>query len=156
MPRSRRLTAAAGALILLGALAGCSTTIHVDAAEDADNPACADVSVLLPDAIGDLDRVWTDAQATGAWGDPTVVLRCGVDVPAPSDLVCQTIGGVDWLVLAQEEERQRLVSYGRDPAIEVIIKRGSDIDFRSIVETLSTSIQSGLQPASAKCTDRIE
>ncbi|KJL46541.1 hypothetical protein RS84_03177 [Microbacterium hydrocarbonoxydans] len=156
MPRSRRLTAAAGALILLGALAGCSTTIHVDAAEDADNPACADVSVLLPDAIGDLDRVWTDAQATGAWGDPTVVLRCGVDVPAPSDLVCQTIGGVDWLVLAQEDERQRLVSYGRDPAIEVIIKRGSDIDFRSIVETLSTSIQSGLQPASAKCTDRIE
>ena len=156
MPRSRRLSAAAGALILLGALAGCSTTIHVDAAEDADNPACADVSVLLPDAIGDLDRVWTDAQATGAWGDPTVVLRCGVDVPAPSDLVCQTIGGVDWLVLAQEDERQRLVSYGRDPAIEVIIKRGSDIDFRSIVETLSTSIQSGLQPASAKCTDRIE
>jgi hypothetical protein len=156
MPRSRRLTAAAGALILLGALAGCSTTIHVDAAEDADNPACADVSVLLPDAIGDLDRVWTDAQATGAWGDPTVVLRCGVDVPAPSDLVCQTIGGVDWLVLAQEDERQRLVSYGRDPAIEVIIKRGSDIDFRSIVETLSTSIQSGLQPASAKCTERIE
>lgn len=156
MPRSRRLTAAAGALILLGALAGCSTTIHVGAAEDADNPACADVSVLLPDAIGDLDRVWTDAQATGAWGDPTVVLRCGVDVPAPSDLVCQTIGGVDWLVLAQEDERQRLVSYGRDPAIEVIIKRGSDIDFRSIVETLSTSIQSGLQPASAKCTDRIE
>jgi hypothetical protein len=156
MPRSRRLTAAAGALILLGALAGCSTTIHVDAAEDADNPACADVSVLLPDAIGDLDRVWTDAQATGAWGDPTVVLRCGVDVPAPSDLVCQTSGGVDWLVLAQEDERQRLVSYGRDPAIEVIIKRGSDIDFRSIVETLSTSIQSGLQPASAKCTERIE
>lgn len=156
MPRSRRLSAAAGALILLGALAGCSTTIHVDPADDANNAACADVSVLLPDAIGDLDRVWTDAQATGAWGDPTVVLRCGVDVPAPSDLVCQTIGGVDWLVLAQEDERQRLVTYGRDPAVEVIIKRGSDIDFRSIVEKLSTSIQSGLQPSTAKCTERVE
>lgn len=156
MPRSRRLAVVAGALILLGALAGCSTTIHVDPADDANNAACADVSVLLPDAIGDLDRVWTDAQATGAWGDPTVVLRCGVDVPAPSDLVCQTIGGVDWLVLAQEDERQRLVTYGRDPAVEVIIKRGSDIDFRSIVEKLSTSIQSGLQPSTAKCTERVE
>ncbi|MBW8764048.1 MAG: DUF3515 family protein [Microbacterium sp.] len=156
MPRSRRLAVVAGALILLGALAGCSTTVHVDPADDANNAACADVSVLLPDAIGDLDRVWTDAQATGAWGDPTVVLRCGVDVPAPSDLVCQTIGGVDWLVLAQEDERQRLVTYGRDPAVEVIIKRGSDIDFRSIVEKLSTSIQSGLQPSTAKCTERVE
>ena len=156
MPRSRRLAVVAGALILLGALAGCSTTVHVDPADDANNAACADVSVLLPDAIGDLDRMWTDAQATGAWGDPTVVLRCGVDVPAPSDLVCQTIGGVDWLVLAQEDERQRLVTYGRDPAVEVIIKRGSDIDFRSIVEKLSTSIQSGLQPSTAKCTERVE
>jgi hypothetical protein len=156
MPRSRRLAAAAGALALLGALSGCSTTIHLEPAADANDPHCADVSVLLPDAVGDLDRVWTDAQATGAWGDPTVVLRCGVDVPAPSDLVCQTIGGVDWLVLAQEDERQRLVTYGRDPAVEVIIKRGSDVDFRAIVEKLSTSIQSGLQPATAKCTERIE
>jgi len=156
MPRSRRLLAAAGALALLGALSGCSTTIHLDPAGDANNADCADVSVLLPDAIGDLDRVWTDAQATGAWGAPTVVLRCGVEVPAPSDLVCQTIGGVDWLVLAQEDERQRLVTYGRDPAVEVIIKRGSDVDFRAVVEKLSTSIQSGLQPATAKCTDRIE
>ena len=156
MPRSRRLVVAAGAVALLGVLSGCSTTVHVDPAADANNPACADVSVLLPDAVGDLDRVWTDAQATGAWGAPTVVLRCGVEVPAPSDLVCQTIGGVDWLVLAQEDERQRLVTYGRDPAIELIIKRGSDIDFRSIVDTLSTSIQSGLQPATAKCTERVE
>lgn len=156
MPRSRRLVVVAGAVALLGVLSGCSTTVHVDPAADANNPACAAVSVLLPDAVGDLDRVWTDAQATGAWGAPTVVLRCGVDVPAPSDLVCQTIGGVDWLVLAQEDERQRLVTYGRDPAIELIIKRGSDIDFRSIVDTLSTSIQSGLQPATAKCTERVE
>lgn len=156
MPRSRRLLAATGALALLGALAGCSTTVPVEAAPDANNPACADVSVLLPDAIGDLERVWTDAQATGAWGAPTVVLRCGVAVPAPSALVCQTIGGVDWLVLDQEEERQRLVTYGRDPAVEVIIKRGSDVDFRSIVEKLSTSIQSGLQPATAKCTERVD
>lgn len=156
MARSRRLLAAAGALALLGALSGCSTTIHLDPAADADNADCADVSVLLPDVVGELDRVWTDAQATGAWGDPTVVLKCGVDVPAPSDLVCQTIGGVDWLVLAQEDERQRLVTYGRDPAVEINIKRGSDIDFRAVVEKLSTSIQSGLQPATAKCTERAD
>ncbi|MBT2476020.1 DUF3515 family protein [Microbacterium sp. ISL-103] len=159
MLRSRRLAACAGALILATglatSLAGCSTTVHLDPADDANDPACAQVSVLLPDAVGDLDRVWTDAQATGAWGDPTVVLRCGVEPPAPSTEVCTTIGGVDWLVLDQEEERQRLVTYGRDPAIEVVIRRGEEIDFRTVVESLSTNIQSGLAQATAHCTDRV-
>lgn len=155
MPRSRRLAVIAGSLVLVAALSGCSTTIHLEPADDANNPACAEVSVLLPDAVGDLDRVWTDAQATGAWGDPTVVLRCGVEPPAPSTEVCTTIGSVDWLVLDQEEERQRLVTYGRDPAVEVIIRRGEEIDFRTVVESLSTSIQSGLEPATARCTDRV-
>lgn len=155
MPRSRRLAVVAGAAALVALLSGCSTTVHLEPADDADNPACAEVSVLLPDAVGDLDRVWTDAQATGAWGDPTVVLRCGVEPPAPSAEVCTTIGNVDWLVLDQEEERQRLVTYGRDPAIEVIIRRGEEIDFRTVVERLSTSIRAGLAPATARCTDRI-
>ena len=155
MPLNRRLTAAAGALVLLAALAGCSTTTHLEPAADANNPACAAVSVLLPDAIGDLERVWTDAQATGAWGSPTVVLSCGVPVPAPSTEQCTTIAGVDWLVLAQEDDRQRLVTYGRDPAVEIIIRREGDIDFRSVVDKLSTSIKAGLEPATAKCTERV-
>lgn len=156
MPRSRRLAAAAGALALVAGLAGCSTTIHLEAADDANSPACAEVSVLLPDAVGELERVWTDAQATGAWGDPTVVLRCGVEPPAPSTEVCTTIGGVDWLVLKQEDDRQRLVTYGRDPAVEVMIRRGNEIDFRTVVESLSTSIQSGLTAPTANCTDRVD
>ncbi|MEW2009599.1 MULTISPECIES: DUF3515 domain-containing protein [unclassified Microbacterium] len=156
MLRSRRLAAVAGAIALAAGLAGCSTTVHLEPAADANDPACANVSVLLPDTVGGYERVWTDAQATGAWGDPTVVLRCGVEPPAPSDLVCTTLGGVDWLVLEQEEERQRLVTYGREPAIEVIIRRGEQVDFQSIVDSLSSNIQSGLAPATAQCTDRVE
>ena len=156
MPRSRRLADLAGAVALAAMLTGCSTTVHLEPAADANNPACANVSALLPDAIGDLDRLWTDAQATGAWGDPTVVLRCGVEPPAPSALVCTTLGGVDWVVLEQEDERQRLVTYGRDPAIEVSIRRGETIDFQSIVDMLSSSIQAGLAHATAQCTDRVE
>lgn len=157
MPLSRHLVAAvavAGALTV--SLVGCSTTVHLEPADDANNPACANVSVLLPENVAGFDRVWTDAQATGAWGDPTIVLRCGVAPPAPSDLVCTTIGNVDWLVLEQEDERQRLVSYGRDPAIELIIKRDAEIDFRTVVEKLSSSIQPGLERATAECTDRVE
>ncbi|MFY9714206.1 MAG: DUF3515 family protein [Microbacterium sp.] len=154
MSRSRRLAVAAGALIVASVLAGCSTTVHVQPADAANDPACADVSVLLPETVAGLDRVWTDAQATGAWGDPSILLRCGVAPPAPSALDCATIGGVDWLVLDQEDERQRLVTYGRDPAIEVTIKRGEEFDFATVVDTISKSIQSGLAAPTARCTER--
>lgn len=143
--------------MLSAALAGCSRTVHLEPADDANNPACAAVSVLLPENVAGFDRVWTDAQATGAWGAPaTVALRCGVEPPAPSALVCTTLGGVDWLVLEQEKERQRLVTYGREPAVEVTIRRGQQIDFQSIVDSISKSIQSGLTPVTARCTDRVE
>jgi hypothetical protein len=130
--------------------------VHLEPADDANDPGCASVSVLLPESVAGFDRVWTDAQATGAWGDPTIVLRCGVDPPAPSELVCTTIGGVDWLVLDQEDERQRLVTYGREPAVEVNIRRGEQIDFQAVVDTISSSIQPGLSPATAECTERVE
>ena len=55
MPRSRCLAVIAGSLVLVAALSGCSTTIHLEPADDANDPACAEVSVLLPDAVGDLD-----------------------------------------------------------------------------------------------------
>lgn len=156
MLRFRRSAVIAVAVSTLAAsLVGCSTTVHLEAADDANNPDCASISVLLPNAVGDFDRMWTDAQATGAWGDPTVVLRCGVDVPAPSTLTCTTIAGIDWLVLDQEDERQRLVSYGHDPAVEITIRRGAEIDFRAIVESLTNNIKSGMQPATAACTDRV-
>lgn len=70
--------------------------------------------------------------------------------------MCTTLGGVDWLVLDQEEDRQRLVTFGRDPAVEVTIRRGEQIDFQAIVDKISASIQSGLQPATGQCTDRVE
>ncbi|HWS50147.1 MAG TPA: DUF3515 family protein [Microbacterium sp.] len=154
MFRSRRIAFAAGALLAALTVAGCSMTVHLEPADDANHPACADISVLLPDSVADLDRVWTDAQATGAWGEPSVVLRCGVAPPAPSELVCTTIGGVDWLVLDQEAERQRLVTYGREPAVEISIKRGEEFDFATVVDEIAKNIQSGLAPATAQCTER--
>ncbi len=61
-------------------------------AADANDPVCAEVSVRLPDSVDGEPRRWTDAQATGAWGNPSVVLlTCGVEPPAPSTLACQTV-----------------------------------------------------------------
>lgn len=154
----RRL--ASVAVLLFGAafLSGCATTVHLEPADDANNPMCADVTVGLNNAssIADLDRRWTDAQATAAWGEPgddaAILLRCGVDVPAPTaDLQCVTLEGVDWLVDPSETPYVRLTTYGRDPAVQLYINTtavssNDVISSRGLVGAI-TSI-----PADGKCT----
>lgn len=51
-------------------LTGCSGDVPMIPADDANNPACADVIVRLPSTVDGLDRRYTNAQSTGAWGDP--------------------------------------------------------------------------------------
>lgn len=155
---SRRLAAVAAVVFGAALLSGCSTTVHLEPAEDANNPVCAEVSVGLNNAssIADLDRRWTDAQATAAWGvpgeDSAVLLRCGVTVPAPtSELQCVTLEGVDWLVDASDTPNLRLTTYGRDPAVQLYIdtravSSNDVISSRSLVGAI-TAI-----PADGRCT----
>ena len=156
---SPRLPAAA--LILLGAalLGGCAATAHLDPAEDANNPLCAEVSVGLQNAgtIADQDRRWTDAQATAAWGDPddvssSILLRCGVTVPAPiSELQCVTLEGVDWLVDASETPFVRLTTYGRDPAVQLYIDT-ADLSSNDVISNRSLVGAIAAIPADSRCT----
>ena len=123
---SRRSRALGFALILplLAVLSGCTTAVSLEAAPDANNPDCANVTVRLPDTVGTLDALETDAQATGAWGDPVaVILRCGVEVPGPSTQLCIEIPGtgISWLLDDTDAPNYRYTSYGRDPAVSVAV-----------------------------------
>ncbi len=117
------MTAGAFAAALLLALTGCAGIVSMDPAEDAANPECARVIVALPEMVATLKIRETDAQATGAWGEPALVLlRCGVPVPDPtSQLACVEVRGVHWLRDASEEPVTVFTTYGRDPAIEVVV-----------------------------------
>ena len=103
-------------------LTGCTTTVSLESAPDANNPACAEVSVRLPGKIDNLERRQTDAQATGAWGSPAAVIeRCGLPQVLVSALPCLTAGGVDWLVDDSAKPSYRFISFARNPATEVIV-----------------------------------
>src|SRR3954465_13340862 len=92
-----RLVSARFALIVAAsttglALASCSPVVDVTPAKDAANAACAPMMLALPDAIGDAKLRKTNAQATAAWGDPSlVILRCGVNVPGPTTDRCVSV-----------------------------------------------------------------
>jgi len=118
----RAVVAAAAVATLTVSLAGCSAIVPLQAADDANNPGCADVIVRLPDTVADQERRETNAQATGAWGSPTsVLLYCGVEVPSASTQRCIQIDGIYWLVDDSEKPSYVLRSYGREPAIDVVV-----------------------------------
>ena len=122
MRTTTRAALLAAPLLLL--LAGCAQAVALDPAEDAASPACAEVSVRLPETASDLPSRETNAQATGAWGETTsgVILRCGVPSPDPtSTLPCVTVDGIDWLRDDSKDPYFAFTTYGRSPAVEVII-----------------------------------
>jgi hypothetical protein len=67
---------------------------------DAEADACADLLEDLPATLDGQDRrdVTPDGALAAAWGDPAIVVRCGVDEPAEFDRVaeCVTVDDVDW------------------------------------------------------------
>ena len=117
---------------LLATLAGCAAIVPLEPADDAANVACADVIVNLPDTVAGLDKRETNAQGTGAWGEPAgVLLRCGVAVPDPTAaLACVTAptDGIDWLRDDSDTPNFVFTTYGRDPAVQVVIDSDGDPD----------------------------
>lgn len=128
----RTTTRAAALALAVLLLAGCAPTVTLEPADDAANPLCAKVSVELTyvDTVAELAPRETNAQATAAWGEPaTVLLRCGVASPPPTaEFPCVTVEGVDWLRDDSGDPNFVFTTYGRTPAVEVIIDSDGDPD----------------------------
>jgi len=113
-------------LALPALLSACSRGVAVTppAPEGAAAYACADFKSRLPALV--LGRPTTattpTSSYTSAWGDPAIVVRCGVPVPAALTPTSQliTVNGIDWL--PEPLERGYLfTTIGREPAVEVSV-----------------------------------
>ena len=130
-------------------LTGCTTAVPLDPADGANDPACAEVMVRLPDAVGGQARRTTNAQSTAAWGDPaSVILRCGLPETGPSELPCFTVNGIDWLRDDTDAPIYRFITFGRNPATELVVDsvKASGVD---AVDAVGTAV--GAIPATSKC-----
>lgn len=148
MTSLRRLRLPAALLLIAASLAvsGCSKIVPLQPAADANNPACAQVSVTLPDEVAGISRVYTNAQATGAWGEPSaVVLHCGVAVPGPTTDSCVSVNDVDWIVDETEaaDGFYRFTTYGRTPAVEVYLNGdpSTGVASSTVLTDLSSSMK---------------
>ena len=131
-------------------LSGCSATVHLSAAEEANSVACANLQVRLPATVDGLSLRSTDAQSTAAWGEPAAVLyRCGLPEVTVSKLKCVTSEGIDWLVDDSAAPSYRFITFGRNPASEVIIDANKAVGV-NVLDQLASTIK--FQPATSNCS----
>lgn len=159
-PAPRQALAILTSVGLVAGLSGCAAIVPLQPAADANNPGCADVIVRLPDTVGGLERRETNAQATGAWGIPTAVqLYCGVEVPSASTTRCIEVDGLYWLVDGDDAPTYILTSYGREPAIDVVIDTeqvGSTAVLMDLTRAVSLTQTNGHVCTDLEDADRID
>jgi hypothetical protein len=113
--------------MLAAAVAACSDgggTPDLAPAPGAGTPACADVVDRAPQRVLDRERATPQALGVAAWGDPPIVLQCGVEpAEGPSSDPCLAVDGVDWLLTNPDDEDApaAFVTYGRSPGVRVTV-----------------------------------
>jgi hypothetical protein len=107
--------------LLVGALSGCSSTEVTDPAQ-AGSAACRAAAAHWPKTVGGQSRQPTSSSsvAVRAWGDPAIIARCGLPPIGPTTDQCLQVSGIDW-VAHQLTDGVRFTTYGRSPAIEVLV-----------------------------------
>lgn len=125
---------AAAALLLpaaLAALAGCGGPVEIEVPDlsAADRATCAAFAEDLPDTLAEQQRVEvepSDAPAA-AYGDPAIVVRCGVPAPKGFSLAssCETANGVGFFVPDEQTRDQdadlTITAAGYRPRVEITV-----------------------------------
>lgn len=130
MPR-HPAAALALTLLMVPALAACGGPVDVDVPElsDADRATCDAFTAALPATLAEQSRddVEPSDAPAAAYGDPAIVVRCGVPQPEGFDLTasCEEANGVGYFIPDEQYDDQDLdltiTAAGYRPRIEVVV-----------------------------------
>ncbi|HET8561489.1 MAG TPA: DUF3515 domain-containing protein [Marmoricola sp.] len=142
---SRLARLLAGLLVM--ALAGCgSNTVDVARfpVDAAARRECPDLVKALPGHVSDqARRRVAGSPYAAAWGDPPIILRCGVGRPHGFDRfsTCQTANGIDWYVPPSDYPEHAdvlMTTVYREPAVEVHLPAGYRPPVNAMVDLTRT------------------
>src|SRR5690606_24365892 len=74
----------------------------------------------VPALVAEEESTPVDSERVAAWGDPRIVLRCGVTRPAALEPTsrCDEVDGVGWFT-EERDDRQLFTTIGRVPMVSV-------------------------------------
>ena len=131
MTRRRRLLLGVVLLLPATTVAGCAhdplDLTSPPGVSAADTATCNAFLADLPNTLGGQERRKVNpAAALGrAWGDPSIVVRCGVGKPAGFDryAACEQVNGVGWYVPQDQVDDQGadvvFTAVGYSPRVEL-------------------------------------
>jgi hypothetical protein len=115
------------ALAVLVSACGGPVGVDVPALGPAEESNCSELVGALPDTVDGAARRDVDPEdaPAAAWGDPPILLRCGVEMPREYDdfATCQETNGVGWFIPEEQMTGSpraiTMTTIGRDVNIEV-------------------------------------
>jgi hypothetical protein len=141
-------------LALLLAAVGCSSA-DGDASAAVPSPSatvtklCRNLDEALPSTVDDQDRRDPSPASalTAGWGNPAIILRCGVERPAKmndpeADGV--EVNGVGWLLEKQENESFRFTTVLRKAYVEVTIPKDRTADGMAPLVDLASAVKKAI------------
>lgn len=155
-----KVIGAAGAAVAALALAACGGSVELEPAPYASEPVCGRVLISMPEELSGAQQRPTTTQASRAWGDPPITVRCGVEPPGPTTDRCVTAidasgRSIDWVMreigdAEVDENTWHFTTYGRVPAIEVVVPvEYAGTDATGVLGILGESISQ--IPATREC-----
>lgn len=149
MPRLPHLTPLLPLLGLSTLLSACSSgDVEISSGDVTpdERAACQQLVDAVPAELDGLAaRKVTPAKALGrAWGDPAIVLSCGVAMPESFQpgASCEEVNGVGWYVPTDQfsDLGQELTIYtiGREPVVELVIPSDQRRDAAFAADALAT------------------
>ena len=111
-----------GALVVLSA---CGGGLYDFPTESGTADACRGLVAAVPSAVAGQDSTPVDSERVAAWGDPRIVLRCGVTRPDALEPTsrCDEVDGVGWFT-EDSDGKQLFTTIGRSPAVSVEVPAG--------------------------------
>ena len=142
------------AFALLITVAGCSSA---DDSASAAVPSpgagvtklCRELDRVLPSEVDDQDRRDPEpvSALTAGWGDPAIILRCGVERPAEMDdpeADGVEVNGVGWLLQKRDDGSFRFTTTLRKAYVEVTIPKDRTTDGMAPLVDLAPDIKKAI------------
>ena len=112
-------------LAATGTVAGCGRTLSIEENLLGQPPvSCAQVIAALPIEVGGQPARVTesDANNVAAWGDPPIVLTCGIELPVAYEQTSTLadVSGISWLP-EPLENGTLFTTIGRNPRVQVAV-----------------------------------